>query len=852
MASDAVVNLVVDATGAQAEVRAQLTQIVNDAERTAPPVNINLVIDQRTVNNTLNQTINQLDETSRRAGDADNEVSRLGDTFSRLGRSALSAVTSAARLGAISSLAAAALPAVGALVAGLLNIAPAAAAGVTAFVGLKAATLSLKVGLIGVEDALGQVFAAEPDAEALADALERLAPEARAFVLEMQRLRPALDDIRLDVQNRLFRDLDEQLKETATSSLPVLRRAALDFAGTFNTVAANTAASAQGLSESGALGRALRSGGIAFNNLARIPGQLLNAIIKLSVGGGPLLIRLTDRIADVADSLTAKLDQAAKSGALKEAIDEAAATIRQLGRIAGNVFGALGNIMETASEAGGGLFGSLERITQALEDLTATDGFKDVLTALITTGQTLITNILPLLQRAFEILGPVITTLAPPVQALINLIGARLIETLDLLAPTFAILGEAVANLITALSPIVDLFFTLLNAILPVLNPLLSALNEIIIALTPIIQVLAEELGAALVPVIEALIPIITLLAQFIADVVVAIAPLIEEILPIVVDWFTRWAPVIAKVLEELTPLIDKILEFAAFLTEKLVEALIEVIDWIRDLAAKYEELAGKTIERILLPAFRALVAFLDGDYKKAWEGAKNVAVTAGIGMATSVRDTLDGIKNQFILLSIRLPGMVNTAMSGVINAFRSGGSGALSVIRRFTFDAVARIFDAAGDFFSAGQRLMLSLASGIVSQIGSVVSAVGDAVGRARDLLPFSPAKRGPFSGRGYPLYSGQAIMESLAEGITSRSGLVSAAMQSALSGSPLAAPALAGTSTSGGFGRAVSGALSTTVAAPNVSVYLGNELLTDRMRVVVDDANRDRDRQASQGVRF
>lgn len=853
MASDAVVTLVVDATGAQAQINADLNRIVNTAERNAPPVNINVVIDQRTVNNTLNQTINQLDETSRRAGDADNEVSRLGGAFGRMGSAALSAVTSAARIGTIASLASAALPAVAGLAAGLANIAPAAAAGVTAFVGMKAATLSLQVGLIGVEDALSEVFATEPDAEALAAALERLAPEARAFVLEMQKLRPALDDIRLDVQNRLFRDLDTQLKSTATEALPVLRKAALDFAGTFNTVGLNVAASAREISESGALGRALRSGGIAFNNLARIPGQLLSAIVKVSVGGGPLLIRLTDRIGDVADSLTRRLDQAAKSGALKDAINEAAATIQQLGRIAGNVFGALGNVMDVAADAGGGLFGSLEKITQALEDVTASEGFREVLTALITTGQTLISNILPLLQRAFQLIGPIITALAPPVQNLIDLIGDRLLGILDVLAPSFLVLGSAAANLITAITPIVDLFFTLVEALLPVLTPLLLAVNDIIVQLTPVIEILAEQLGAALVPVIEALIPIITLLADFIARVAIAIAPLIEELLPIVVDWFTRWAPVVAKVLEELTPLIAGILDFAAFLVEKLVPALMEVIDWVKDLAAKYEELVGKTIERVLLPALRSVAAFLDGDYREAWEGAKNVAVTAGIGMATSVRETLDGIKNQFILLSIRLPAMVDTAMSGVIRAFRAGGSGALRVIRDLTLDAVARVFSAAGDFYRAGQRLMLSLAQGIISQVGSVISAVGDAVSGARDLLPFSPARRGPFSGRGYPLYSGQALMEALAQGITSRAGLVSTAMQAALAGTSLGAPAIAGPSaTSATFSRAVSGALGTTTAAPNVSVYLGNELLTDRMRVVVDDQLTDRDRQASQGVRF
>ena len=853
MASDAVVTLVVDATGAQAEVRAQLTQIVNDAERTAPEINLNVTIDNRDLNNTLTQLVAHLNSTRSSSDDADGSVGRLAGTFTRMGGAALSAVTGAARIGAIGSLAAAALPAVAGLVAGLINIAPAAAAGVTAFVGLKAATLSLKVGLIGVEEALGQVFAAEPDAEALAKALERLAPEARGFVLEMQKLRPALDGIRLDVQNRLFQGLDEQLARTAKVSLPVLRDAAVDFAGTFNTMGKNVAASATGLSESGALGTALRSGGIAFNNLARIPGQLLNAIVKVSVGGGPLLGRLTDKIGQVADSLTNKLDQAAKSGALKKAIDEAAAAIKQIGRVASNVFGAIGNIMDIAADAGGGLFGSLEKITQSLEDLTATDGFRQTLTALITTGQTLITSVLPLLASAFQIIGPVIQALAPPVQALVELIGARLLETLDLLAPSFAVLGEAAANLITAVSPIIDLFFTLLNAILPVLTPLLAALNEIIVALTPVIQVLAEQLGALLLPVIEALIPIITLLAEFIGQVATALSPLIVELLPVAIGLFTRLAPVLVFVLEKLTPLIAGVLKFALFLIEQLVPALITVIDWGRRLGEKYQELVGKTIQGVLLPALRAVRDLLNGDYSAAWNGARQVAVTAGIGLATTVREMLENARRKLQELSIMLPQMIGGAMSRLLSAFEGGKTNFLRGIAIMVRTAVDRLSDFNSAFYSAGRQLVISLAAGIVSQIGSAVSAMRSAVSQVADLLPHSPAKTGPFSGRGYPLYSGHAIMDSLAAGITARAGAVSDAMQSALSGSPLSAPALAGTSSStGAFGRAVSGALSATVAAPNVAVYLGNELLTDRMRVVVDDKLTDRDRQASQGVRF
>lgn len=853
MASDAVVTLVVNATGAQAQITADLNRIVNTAERNAPEINLSVTIDNRELNDTLNQLVTHLNNTSRSSDDSDRSVGRLAATFSRMGSAALGAVTSAARIGAIGSLATATLPAVGALVAGLLNIAPAAAAGVTAFVGLKAATLSLKVGLVGVEDALSQVFATEPDAEALAKALENLAPEARAFVLEMQKLKPALDDIRLETQNRLFKDLDTQLAATAKVTLPLLGRTANGFARDFNLVGKNVAASAQTLSRDGALVNALDSSSAAFTKLVRIPGQLLTAIIRVAAGGGPLLIRIADRIAQVADSLTQKLDRAARSGALQKSINDAVDLVKQLGAVIGNVFGAIGNIMDIAADAGGGLFGSLERVTQALEDLTATDGFRQTLTALITTGQTLISNVLPLLAAAFRIVGPVITALAPPVQALLNLIGARLLETLDLLAPTFAVLGEAVGNLITALTPVVDLFFTLLNAILPVLTPLFVALNEIIVVLTPIIEDLALQLADALVPVIEALIPIITLLAQFIADVAVALAPLVAELVPLIVDLMLRWAPVITSVLEALTPLIAAVLKFALFLVEQLVPALITVIDWVKEVGAKYQELVGKTINRILLPALQAIVDLLNGDYSRAWGGAQRVAVTAGIGMATSVRSTLDGIKNQFIILSARLPTMAGTALNGVVRAFNAVAPDVARGAARVVSIAIERFSDFNGAAYRAGQQLVISMAAGIVSQIGSAVSAMRDAVGRVADLLPHSPAKTGPFSGRGYPLYSGYAIMDSLAQGISRRAGVVSDAMQSALSGSPLSAPSLAGAPTgSTGFGRAVSGVLSTSVAAPNVSVYLGNELLTDHMRVVVDDSLTDRDRQAAQGVRF
>ena len=43
---------------------------------------------------------------------------------------------------------------------------------------------------------------------------------------------------------------------------------------------------------------------------------------------------------------------------------------------------------------------------------------------------------------------------------------------------------------------------------------------------------------------------------------------------------------------------------------------------------------------------------------------------------------------------------------------------------------------------------------------VDSVAGAVSGALSDIRGLFPFSPAKWGPFSGRGYTSYSGKALM--------------------------------------------------------------------------------------------
>lgn len=93
------------------------------------------------------------------------------------------------------------------------------------------------------------------------------------------------------------------------------------------------------------------------------------------------------------------------------------------------------------------------------------------------------------------------------------------------------------------------------------------------------------------------------------------------------------------------------------------------------------------------------------------------------------------------------------------------------------------------GLLVNSGQSLIQGFINGINNMIGSVTGAASSLVSKVRDFFPFSPAKKGAFSGRGYTTYSGKALTQDFARSIAGNAGavtraasLVAARAQSAL----------------------------------------------------------------------
>ena len=138
------------------------------------------------------------------------------------------------------------------------------------------------------------------------------------------------------------------------------------------------------------------------------------------------------------------------------------------------------------------------------------------------------------------------------------------------------------------------------------------------------------------------------------------------------------------------------------------------------------------------------------------------------------------------------LPGRIWQWLTGAISSVQAWGgqmgAGASNAGNQFLWGItgtlqslpgrIQSLFSNAGSWLiSSGRSIMDGLAQGIRNGISAAVDAASNAMEAVSKLFPHSPAKEGPFSGHGWTLYSGQSIIDGLAEGMLQRrAGLVDA----------------------------------------------------------------------------
>lgn len=275
---------------------------------------------------------------------------------------------------------------------------------------------------------------------------------------------------------------------------------------------------------------------------------------------------------------------------------------------------------------------------------------------------------------------------------------------------------------------------------------------------------LADQAGEYLMPVLEAAGEALSAFFQAVADAQVWLEPLATFLGDVLVAALEVVVAAFTFAVDTVTLLVNAVTEFVNF----LMGVPASVQSFVDQVGAFFGQLPG------LIGGFLAGVTASIG----AWvAGIVAQAVQAGSQFLSSVGSFFG-----------QLPGQVGGFLSSVIGTVggwvSSMGGKAAEAASTFGSNLINGLMGIVGQAQSAGSAIVQGLIDGIMGMIGAAGDAIGSVVDRIASFLPHSPAKRGPFSGKGWTPYSGRAIVHGLAEGIAELADEPADAMASVMEG--------------------------------------------------------------------
>lgn len=697
-----------------------------------------------------------LSDGGREGGRFGQVLGRLAGMAGKLGGVALSIGAMGAKLGI-------AVPLAAGLVATLANIAPAAALGVSAMLALQLATQTVKLGMVGVGDAVSAALDPSKAAE-FEEALKELSPSARAFAKEVKKLSPQFKKLQQDVQERMFKGFDKVLKDMGKSTLPVLRKSLLSSADALNKMGKGVGQAAIGLSKDGTLGTALKGATDGLHNLSRMPGQLVTGLGQVAAAAAPAFSRLTKAAGKAFDRFSEQFTRAFESGRLEAAIEQAIDLIAQLGRIAGNVFKIVGSVFGAAQVSGGGFLGVLEEITKSLAKTFASPEVQAGLKSLFETMSTLAKVAAPLLSKAIVIIAGVFEQLAEPAQELIKVLGDGLGKILDALGPVLIEAAKAAGELVKAFLPFIDLATDLIAELLPSLTPLFRDLGKVFQEAAPFMAQLAENIGNQLKPVLEALPGILEELLPPFVQLAKDVLPQLTDILVGLAPELLRCSEALAQLLLDLAPLIAKFLELAAVILSHILPAVGPIIIGAIRLLADVLSAVAAIVNRYIVPAVKGFAALMRGDFSTAIAHARTIISNFKEDAQKTIQ-TMVGTIGRALGGLARLMGA--KAFEGATNFLKGIGKMAMNSLAKAAAlpGQIRRAMGSLnGLLFSAGADIIRGLINGIRSQVSALSGMLGGITGMIPDW-------KGPEEvDKKLLIPAGQSLMGGLMGGIASQ----------------------------------------------------------------------------------
>ena len=372
------------------------------------------------------------------------------------------------------------------------------------------------------------------------------------------------------------------------------------------------------------------------------------------------------------------------------------------------------------------------------------------------------------LHPAFVALQDVFKVLMPILSRIVSGLGELLVGAIQILAPLLPPLIGAFGDIVAAVLQFIPPLIQIAQLLLPALSDILVAVTNGFLSLVPPLVDLANQLFPIILQTVE------DLVRAFVENLVPVLVQVAQQLFPVLVDVLKELVPIFVDLARELLPALVQVFDMLAPIIAQLAkEELPILVSIIRDFVIPL-------IRDVLAPAISVLahdvIPALVGVVRDVLVPIFNDALVPAVRLMGQMwKDVLLPILRDLIIpiLRVALPEAVKV-VSDALHALTDTFKTEFEAVKKFFTDLREHgIKDALGDLshvlFDSGVALMKGFLDGITSMQIPVVSQVTGVLGAVSNLFPHSPAKEGPFSGQGYTLFSGQALMRDFASGVQS-----------------------------------------------------------------------------------
>ena len=205
------------------------------------------------------------------------------------------------------------------------------------FLAAQAAAGTFQMAMYGVEDAVQAALDPDIEPDALADALNKLAPAAQQAVLAIREVFPQVEDLYKLVQAEFFDGMGDRIRQLFDSYMPMARELFGGLAGIFNEMLDASIGTILGEGFKSDIGDFIDSVLMAFKEFQPAIVPLTQALGELlSVGGGALPV-LADAAADAAVAFADFIKSAEQSGDLKRWVESGVNAVIELSGVVGHL-----------------------------------------------------------------------------------------------------------------------------------------------------------------------------------------------------------------------------------------------------------------------------------------------------------------------------------------------------------------------------------------------------------------------------------------------------------------------------------------------------------------------------------